>query len=84
VAKLSCSEASECLLDFVEGALDPKLRHSIEDHMRVCPPCGRLLEAYNKAAALCGKALQREPPAGMGERLLASLREKTSYPPRNK
>ncbi len=77
---LSCSEALESLLDYVEGGLDPETRVGLEEHLRQCPPCGHVMESYNKTASLCCKALRKDPPEGLVERILASLREKTSEP----
>ncbi len=79
---LSCSEARESLLDFVEGGLDPGTRLGVEEHLRRCPPCGHMMESYKKTTSLCCKVLRKDPPDGLADRVLAVLREKTSEPER--
>ena len=74
---LSCTEALEDLLDYVEGGLDPSPRQLFVEHMRVCGVCGHILESYCKTPTLCRRALKKELPAGVTDRLLAVLREKT-------
>jgi len=76
VTPLTCTEASESLLEFVEGALTPEVRHGFEGHLRACGLCSLLFESYKKTSVLCCKMLRRETPAGAVDRLLQSLREK--------
>jgi hypothetical protein len=78
VVTLSCIQARDSLLDFVEGALEPEMRQNMEDHLRQCAPCDYFLETYRETSMLCCRALKREMPAGFSERLLATLREKTT------
>jgi hypothetical protein len=77
VPSLSCTEALEDLLDYLEGALDPSPRQHFLDHMHVCGVCGHILESYSKTPGLCRRALKKELPAGVTERLLAALRDRT-------
>lgn len=79
---LSCSEALDELLDYVEGALEPSLKQLFVEHVHHCRVCEHILESYAKTQTLCRRALKRELPAGLTEHLLAVLREKTSVRPR--
>jgi hypothetical protein len=82
VPSLSCSEALEDLLDYVEGSLEPSPKQLFAEHVHVCGVCGHILESYLKTQTLCRRLLKKEPPAGLSERLFAVLREKASVRPR--
>ena len=75
---LSCTEALDDLLDYVEGSLEPSHRQLFREHVHACRVCGYILESYSKTPNLCRRALKKELPAGLTDHLLAVLREKTS------
>lgn len=64
------------LAAYALGALEPDEAAAVEEHLTGCDECRALLDEYRQSASLLPLALDiTSPPAGAGERLLASARE---------
>ncbi len=74
---ISCKQALENLLEYLDGHLPPQARQAIEQHLASCECCPELLASYQKTSELCQKALKRAMPEGMAQRLMECLRQKT-------
>ena len=48
----TCRDATELLLDFVNGELDSETGHEFEKHLEVCPDCVAFLNTYKKTIEL--------------------------------
>ena len=77
VPKLSCSDAGELLLEFLENTLSPDLQSGLRKHFENCRPCLSFLEGYKKTPGLCKKALLKEMPREVSDRLMSFLRSQT-------
>jgi hypothetical protein len=75
---MNCKEAIEHLLDFLEGSCCPETRTDIEKHVATCKICPDLVQSYQKTSSLCAKALRRDIPVDVVDRMLASLKEQTA------
>jgi hypothetical protein len=74
---MTCQEAIEHLLEFLEGGVGPDLKAAITKHMESCRLCSDLKSSYEKTASLCQKALRREVSGEVVDRLLAAIRART-------
>jgi len=74
---MKCEIAVALVLEFLEGNLNPEVRRSLESHLAKCQPCSRLVATYKRTTQLCHRALLRQPPPELGDRLLRFLRERT-------
>ncbi len=60
---ICCRECLDLLYDYLEGTLDEKVRHSLEEHFQDCPPCISFLNTYKTTSRLCRESLtQTEIP----------------------
>ncbi len=71
---VTCKEAVDLLADFLERKLHPETQIEVETHMGDCAPCERFMQSYRKTSTLCRKALLKEAPAELMERLINFLR----------
>ena len=61
---ISCEEAEEFILAYLEGELSPKQKRTFEWHLKLCRECRDYLKAYQRSLEL-GKAAmtgERLPP----------------------
>ncbi len=57
---ICCRECLELLNDYIDGSLDTKIRDSLEDHFKDCPPCISFLNTYKSASQVCKQTLEAE------------------------
>ena len=74
---LTCDNAADLWLDFLERNLSPELQDAVSQHLQRCKPCERVLVNYRKTTVLCKMVLMKKPPPGVGVRLLDFLRRET-------
>lgn len=77
---MTCEKAVGMVLDLLEDSLRPEARRALEEHLQRCPPCERLVDTYRKTTQICRKALVKQAPPELGERLLGFLRRQTLQP----
>jgi anti-sigma factor RsiW len=75
--KVNCKQAVGDLAEYLDRALPQDMREAIVGHMKRCPACVTFTETYKKTTVLCRKALMKEAPSGLTERVLAFVREHT-------
>ncbi len=75
--KVNCRQAVSGLADYLENALPQQMQDAIVGHMKRCPACVTFTETYEKTTVLCRKAMLKEAPAGLAERVLAFVRQQT-------
>jgi hypothetical protein len=73
-----CKDALTHLAEWVEGQLPPATHGDLQAHISGCGVCQAMVESYRKTVALCQKALRKDMPSQMLDRLLSALRDKTS------
>ncbi len=66
---VSCKKVIEQLSDFLDDAVDAKLRAEIEHHLRHCRRCSTLLDSTRKVLIIAGDDRTFEVPMGYSERL---------------
>ncbi|NQW10143.1 MAG: zf-HC2 domain-containing protein [Alphaproteobacteria bacterium] len=54
---MTCEEFEQTLVDYLDGAMGPVARRTVDLHVRTCPACRRYMRAYNKARHLAVDAL---------------------------
>ena len=73
---MTCREALEFLMDYVDEGLPAAQRESFEQHLNVCPPCVRYIASYRDTVALGRKAfedLDAEVPDDFPEQLARAI-----------
>jgi anti-sigma factor (TIGR02949 family) len=78
---LSCENAIDLLLDFLEGVLDPDTVAELERHLAGCPPCVAYLRTYRQTPAVAREAAREPMPEDLKARLRAFLVARLSAPP---
>lgn len=75
---ITCREALDFIMAYLDGELTPDQRHEFERHLGVCPSCVNYLNSY-KATVTLGKAAMQhldEPATGsVPEGLIRAIRE---------
>ncbi len=72
----TCKESVDLLLDFLDGAMPEEEARRLEEHLEACPPCIDFLRTYKATPGLCRRALSRQMPQALADRLTDFLRQK--------
>ncbi|MBI4255705.1 MAG: zf-HC2 domain-containing protein [Candidatus Rokubacteria bacterium] len=72
---MTCQEAIELMLDYLDAALSPPSVEELERHFAACAPCRAYLATYKKTKALAAEANRVEMPDEMKRRLRRFLLE---------
>jgi len=59
--RLSCAEAADLLVPFLDGELAVLEAHAIEEHLACCDDCRRSLEEHRQVMALLGELPEARP-----------------------
>lgn len=80
----SCKDSVGLLVDFLDGELSSDQEQHLHEHLAACPPCVDFLRTYKATPGLCKRALMRQMPTEMSDKLTSYLRAKIvkSDPPR--
>ena len=57
---ITCRDANDLLLDFINGELDPETNLEFEKHLKICPDCAAFLNTYKKTIELTRSFLQKK------------------------
>ena len=71
----SCKDSIDVLLEYLDGEMSAEQRTRLEDHLHGCSPCVEFLKSYKATPAICKKALKKEMPREIADRLTSFLRE---------
>jgi anti-sigma factor RsiW len=72
---LSCKHVWREISNYIEGALDPKLREEIEKHLAHCRHCAAVLDSTRNILVLVADERTFELPLGYSKRLHNKLSE---------
>jgi anti-sigma factor RsiW len=73
---MNCEEAAKLMDGYLDGELDPITNQAIEQHLRECPACAQTYKTHGSFISAIGNAAPYyKAPAGLRERIQASLRE---------
>ena len=75
--KVNCKQAVGQLAGYLDRTVSQDVRDAIVGHMKRCPACMTFAETYKKTTVLCRKALLKEAPPGLTERVLEFVRQQT-------
>jgi anti-sigma factor RsiW len=70
----TCKDSVELLLEYLDGELTGELRDKLERHLSGCSPCEDFWRSYKATPAICRKALAREVPQEVANKLTEFLR----------
>lgn len=56
----TCKDATNLLLEFMSGELDPETNLEFEKHLEVCPDCVAFLNTYRKTVELTRSFLSKK------------------------
>lgn len=71
---IACASGVELLMEYLEGALSPDERATIEEHVAGCPRCVAFIASYQETPRILRDATAMAMPADLQESLLAALR----------
>jgi anti-sigma factor RsiW len=72
--EMACRELVELITDYLEGAMSPALRASLEAHLAECPGCVLYLEQMRQTMRTLGRLRERDLSADDRGRLLGLFR----------
>jgi hypothetical protein len=71
---MNCPRFETLLTDYMDGALDPRVRSAMEFHLQECPACGALLQQVTQLR----RELEEFPEIRVPEDLVRRILERTS------
>lgn len=66
---MNCQQYRELFTFYLDGELSPEQRQNLEDHLKECPDCARLLSLSSELSGALSNLPELEPPAGLISRL---------------
>jgi anti-sigma factor RsiW len=79
---MNCEEATKLMDGYLDGELDPITSQAIEQHLRECRNCDQAYKTHGSLIRAIGNATPYyKAPAGLRERIQASLREEIAERP---
>lgn len=75
-ASLTCQEAIDLLVDYLDRTLGERLLAELERHLADCAPCRAYLRTYRRTRELAARALPADMPPELRSRLRDFLRER--------
>jgi anti-sigma factor (TIGR02949 family) len=72
----NCRESIHLLLDFLDGEMPEAEAKELQEHLAQCPPCVDFLKTYRATSGLCRKALHKQMPPQLSDKLTEFLRGK--------
>jgi len=72
----TCRESIDLLLDYLDGTMSEEQARHLEEHLAACPPCIDFLRTYRATPGLCRRALHKQMPEELSQRLKEFLRQK--------
>ncbi len=81
---MKCAELESLLCDYVDGALTPSERATVELHLASCPGCRLLVEDATAAVGFMAAAATPEPPPALVNAILHEARTGKSSPLRRR
>jgi anti-sigma factor RsiW len=60
---MTCREATEFLLDYLDGNLPAPVAAELEVHLKICGWCTEYVAGYRKTVAMCQTLASDEPAA---------------------
>jgi anti-sigma factor RsiW len=73
--ELTCREVVELISDYLDGALPPKERLRLEQHLDDCPHCVIYLEQVRQTVRALGRVSDEELDAAVRNDLIRAFRE---------
>jgi anti-sigma factor ChrR (cupin superfamily) len=74
--RIPIAELHELASLYALGALDGHDKVAFEEHLRQgCDACAKDVNAFADVASLLGESVSAAPPAGLGQRVLSSIRQ---------
>ena len=70
----TCQSGVDLLMEYLEGALAPDVRATIDAHVAGCPRCIAFLESYRRTPAVLRTATAVTLPPDLAQSLLDVLR----------
>lgn len=72
----SCKDSVNLLMDFLDGEMSPEDEAHLQEHLSGCPPCMDFLKTYRATPGLCKRALAKQMPQELSNKLTEFLRAK--------
>jgi anti-sigma factor RsiW len=65
----TCKHCIDLLVDYLDGALPPDQQSTLDGHLHGCGACEEFLATYRATTSLCKKALAKEMPESLANKL---------------
>jgi anti-sigma factor (TIGR02949 family) len=72
----TCKESIDLLLEYLDGDMSDEQARHLEAHLAACPPCIDFLRTYRATPGICRRALKKQMPEELSQRLKEFLRQK--------
>jgi len=72
---LNCRHVWDCISEYIDGTLDPRVRADVERHLATCEICSAILDSTRNIIILMADDRVFELPLDFSRRLHAKLRD---------
>lgn len=70
---MNCRRFKKLLSAFLDGELGSDIQGRVREHLRLCRPCARLVEAYRTGVKALGGSTELDPPADLFESVMSAV-----------
>lgn len=74
MVEISCVEVWREISNYVDEAIDSKLRARMEAHFKACAHCTAVLDGTRNVVKLLADGVEYDLPQGFGQRLYSKLK----------
>lgn len=75
---LRCRDVGKLLYDYVDGSLEPALRHELEQHLADCPGCLAFINTYRQTIKLSKELHSKEIPPELKRKLRSFIKSESA------
>lgn len=73
--KNDCVKCFQRISEYLDGELEEKICHEIDEHLHQCPECREYVDSLRKTIQLCKGTAMEEMPQDIHDRIRSKIRE---------
>jgi len=72
---ITCKRATDLIIDYLDGELDPGINSAFEEHLGECPDCVAFLKTYKKTVQIFKSVYRDMSSKKMNKRVEKTIKE---------
>jgi anti-sigma factor RsiW len=73
---ITCKKATDLIIDYLDGELDPDINSAFEEHLSDCPDCVAFLNTYKKTVQIFKSLYRNISSKKMNKGIQKTIKEK--------